>query len=87
MPIMGRPTTWLISTSYVERQNLTVRMQLRRFTRLTRAFSKKLANLKAALSLYFAWYNFCGIHSALGVAPAMAAGITSDIWAIEKITA
>jgi hypothetical protein len=65
---------------YVEWQNLTIRMQLRRFTRLTNAFSKKVENLKAALSLHLAWYNFCRIHSTLRVTPAMASGIANEAW-------
>lgn len=59
---------------------MTVRMQLRRFTRLTNGFSKKLENLKAACALHFAWYNFCQVHSTLRVTPAMAAGITDEVW-------
>jgi len=79
--------TWMGTAyaSHVERQNLTVRMQLRRFTRLANAFSKKLDNLKAALALYFAWYNFCRIHSTLRVNPAMADGIADHIFSIEEI--
>src|ERR1035441_10700619 len=65
-----------MSTSFVERQNLTMRMAIRRMTRLTNAFSKKLDNLKAACALHFAYYNFCRIHSSLRVTPAMEAGIT-----------
>ena len=60
-------------------------MQLRRFTRLTNAFSKKLENLKAALSLHFAWYNFCRVHSSLRVTPAMEAGIADHVWSIEEL--
>jgi hypothetical protein len=60
-------------------------MQLRRFTRLTNAFSKKLENMKAALSLHFGWYNFCRVHSTLRVTPAMAAGITNSVWALENL--
>lgn len=63
--IKGNPKPRLISTFQIERQNLTIRMQLRRLTRLTNAFSKKLANMKAALALHFAWYNFCPVHSSL----------------------
>ncbi|HKF52552.1 MAG TPA: IS1 family transposase [Candidatus Acidoferrales bacterium] len=85
VPVMGNPKPQYISTSHIERQNLTVRMQLRRFTRLTNAFSKKLENLKAALALYFAWYNFCRIHSTLRVTPAMAAGISSHVWSLGEI--
>ena len=64
---------------------LTVRMSLRRFTRLTNAFSKKLENLKAALGLHFCWYNFCRIHQTLRVTPAMEAGIAGHIWTLEEL--
>lgn len=84
-PVSGNPQLRYISTSYVERRNLTIRMQLRRFTRLTNAFSKKLSNVKAALSLHFAWYNLCGIHSTLRVTPAMAAGISTEVWSLERL--
>ena len=87
IPVMGSPKPQRISTSHVERQNLTVRMQLRRFTRLTNAFSKKLENMKAALAIHFAHYNFCRIHQTLRVTPAMAAGITEEIWGIGKLLA
>lgn len=83
--IAGRPEPSKICTSYVERNNLTIRMQLRRFTRLTNRFSKKLENLKAALALHFAWYNFCRIHSSLRVTPAMAAGITDRVWEVREL--
>ncbi len=83
--IMGSPDRRSISTSYIERQNLTIRMQMRRFTRLTNAFSKKLDNLKAALALHFAWYNFGRIHQSLKVTPAMEAGITEHLWEWEEI--
>jgi hypothetical protein len=69
-----------IYTSYVKRQNLTMRMAMRRFTRLTNAFSKKLANLKAALALHFAHYNFLRVHGTLRVTPAMEAGMTDHVW-------
>jgi IS1 family transposase len=85
VPVMGDPKPSRISTSHVERQNLTVRMQMRRFTRLTNAFSKKLENMKAALALYFAWYNFCRVHASLRVTPAMAAGLTDDVWSLDKL--
>jgi len=85
IPISGNPKSHLISTSHIERQNLTIRMQLRRFTRLTNAFSKKLENLKAALALHFCWYNFCRVHSSLRITPAMAAGIAEGIWSIESL--
>ena len=71
--------------AYVERQNLTMRMQMRRFTRLTNGFSKKLENLKAAIALHFAHYNFCRVHSSLRVTPAMAAGVTERIWELREL--
>jgi len=83
--IMGNPDVRKISTSHIERQNLTMRMQMRRFTRLTNAFSKKLENLKASVALHFAHYNFCRIHQTLRVTPAMKAGITDHIWDIKEI--
>jgi len=79
-PIMGEPDWEKISTSYIERQNLTMRMQMRRLTRLTNGFSKKLTNLKAAVALHFAHYNFLRVHRTLKTTPAMAAGITNHIW-------
>lgn len=85
IPITGNPNPRLISTSHIERQNLTMRMQLRRFTRLTNAFSKKLVNLKAALALHFAHYNFCRVHSSLRVTPAMAAGVEERVWELEEL--
>lgn len=85
IPVTGNPKRELISTSHIERQNLTIRMQLRRFTRLTNAFSKKLSHLKAACALHFAWYNFCRIHSTLRITPAMAAGIESGVWNVDKL--
>lgn len=83
--ITGNPNPKKISTSYVERQNLTMRMQMRRFTRLTNAFSKKLKNLRAAIALHFAHYNFCRIHSSLRVTPAMEAGISNHVWDMKEI--
>ena len=71
----------------MERQNLNVRMQNRRYTRLTNAFSKKLANLKAAVALYLAWYNFVRVHSTLRVTPAVEAGITDWMWTIADLLA
>ena len=85
IPIIGSPKSQRISTSHVERQNLTVRMQLRRFTRLTNAFSKKLENMKAALALHFAHYNFCRIHQTLRVTPEMAAGISDKVWGLSEL--
>jgi IS1 family transposase len=83
--ISGNPSLGKISTSLIERQNLTMRMSMRRFTRLTNAFSKKLENLKAAVSLHFAHYNFVRIHGSLRTTPAMAAGLTNRIWSIEEL--
>ena len=85
MPVSGNPDPHRISTSHIERQNLSLRMSCRRLTRLTTAFSKKLDNLKAALALHFAWYNFGRIHQTLRVTPAMEAGITDHIWTWEEI--
>jgi IS1 family transposase len=83
--ISGRPERESISTSYVERQNLTMRMQMRRFTRLTNAHSKKIENTAYALSLHFVHYNFARVHQTLRVTPAMEAGIADHIWSIEEI--
>lgn len=83
--VEGNPDMSKVSTSHVERQNLTMRMSMRRFTRLTNAFSKKLDNHLHALALYFAFYNFCRIHKSLRVTPAMAAGVTDTVWSLEDI--
>jgi IS1 family transposase len=83
--VTGDPDPKHISTSYVERQNLSMRMSMRRFTRLTNGFSKKLENHMAAVALYFMWYNFGRIHQTLRVTPAMQAGITDHVWSIEEI--
>jgi IS1 family transposase len=83
--ITGNPDFNKICTSFVERQNLTVKMQMRRFTRLTNAFSKKLENLKAAVALHFAHYNFCRIHQTLRMTPAMKAGITDRLWELREL--
>ena len=80
IPITGQPDVKHISTSYIERQNLTMRMQMRRFTRLTNAFSKKLVYLEAAVALHFFHYNFMRVHQTLRVTPAMEAGITKHVW-------
>lgn len=85
--VSGNPKLHLISTSYGERQNLTIRMQLRRFTRLTNAFSKGLFHLRAALALHFAHYNFCRIHQTLRVTPATEAAITDHAWRVHEIVA
>ena len=74
-----------VSTSYVERQNLTMRMSMRRFTRLTNAFSKKVENHAAAFALHFIHYNFARIHKTLRITPAMAAGISDHVWSYEEI--
>jgi len=74
-----------ISTSYVERQNLTMRMGMRRFTRLTNAFSKKVEYLMHAVSLHFMYYNFARVHRSLGTTPAKAAGVSDHVWSIEEI--
>ncbi len=74
-----------ISTSYVERQNLTMRMSMRRFTRLTNAFSKKAENLNRALALHFVYYNFCRKHSSIKTTPAIAAGLTKRLWTIHDV--
>lgn len=83
--IEGYPDKKLVSTSYVERQNLTMRMSMRRFTRLTNGFSKKLENHMHAISLHFMYYNFCRIHQTLKVTPAMEAGISDHVWSLEEI--
>lgn len=83
--IVGYPAPEHISTSYIERQNLTVRMSLRRFTRLTNAFSKKIENHAAALAIFYMHYNFVRIHQTLRVTPAMAAGVTNRLWEIEDL--
>jgi len=89
--IQGNPDPAKISTSLEERQNLTMRMGMRRFTRLTNGFSKKIENLEHAVALHFMYYNFARPHKTLtpkallGITPAMAAGITNHIWTIEEI--
>ena len=85
--IEGDPDPKHVSTSYVERQNLTMRMAMRRFTRLTNAYSKKLANHEHALSLYFVHYNWIRIHKSLKVTPAMEAGLTDRLWSWEDFIA
>jgi transposase-like protein/IS1 family transposase len=87
VPISGGPEREKISTSHVERFNLTLRMTIRRMTRLTNAFSKKLENHRAAVSLGIAYYNFCRIHQSLRVTPAMEAGITDRVWTIAELIA
>jgi hypothetical protein len=84
-PIFGAPVAELVSTSYVERQNLTVRMGVRRYTRLTNAFSKKIENHVAATALHFAHYNFVRRHQTLRVTPAMAAGVSATLWDVDDL--
>ncbi|MDX2151914.1 MAG: DDE-type integrase/transposase/recombinase [Bryobacteraceae bacterium] len=83
--IAGQPDVKYVSTSYVERQNLTMRMHMRRFTRLTNGFSKKIENHIAAISLHFMYYNFVRIHQSLRITPAMAAGVARKVWEIGDI--
>jgi hypothetical protein len=83
--ITGQPDFKHISTSYVERQNLTMRMSMRRFTRLTNGFSKKVENHEAAIALHYMFYNFCRIHQTLRCTPAMAAGVDNHVWEISEI--
>jgi IS1 family transposase len=83
--VSGDPDPKHVSTSYVERQNLSMRMSIRRFTRLTNAFSKKLENHAAAVAIWFMYYNFCRIHQTLRVTPAMEAGLSDHAWSIEEL--
>lgn len=85
--VTGDPDINHVSTSYVERQNLTMRMSMRRFTRLTNGFSKKLQNHECAIALHFMYYNFGRIHKSLRVTPAMEAGIADHVWSLEEIAA
>lgn len=85
IPIVGDPDLDRVSTSYVERQNLTMRMSMRRLTRLTNAFSKKWENMEKALALHFAFYNFCRVHQSLRVTPAMEAKLTDHVWDLEEL--
>lgn len=84
-PITGDPIPSMICTSHVERSNLSMRTFMRRLTRLCLGFSKKLENLKHAVALYFAWYNFCRVHGSLRVTPAMEANVTDHIWTINEL--
>jgi IS1 family transposase len=83
--VTGNPDPRHINTSYVERQNLTLRMGMRRFTRLTNAFSKKVENHMAAVALHFVYYNFCRVHQTLKTTPAMASGLADHVWTIEEL--
>src|ERR1035437_3805876 len=82
---IGDPDEKHVSTSYIERQNLTMRMGMRRFTRLTNAFSKKLENHIAAIAIHYMYYNYCRIHQTLRVTPAMEIGISNHVWSIEEV--
>jgi hypothetical protein len=83
--VSGNPNPKHVSTSFVERQNLSMRMSIRRFTRLTNAFSKKIENHAAAVALWFMYYNFCRVHQTLRVTPAMEAGISDHIWTSDEL--
>jgi hypothetical protein len=83
--VCGAPDDKHVSTSFVERQNLTMRMSMRRFTRLTNAFSKKVDNHGHAVALHFMYYNFGRVHKTLRVTPAMQAGVSDHIWSLEEI--
>jgi IS1 family transposase len=83
--VSGNPDPKHVSTSYVERQNLSMRMSIRRFTRLTNAFSKKVENHAAAVALWFAYYNFCRVHQTLRVTPAMEAGLSDHVWTLTEL--
>ncbi len=83
--LSGSPDPQHISTSYVERQNLSMRMSIRRFTRLTNAFSKKLENHCHMVAIYFAYYNFCRVHQTLRVTPAMEAGLADHVWSVSEL--
>jgi len=83
--VTGNPDRKHISTSYVERQNLSMRMYMRRFTRLTNAFSKKVENHEHALALYFMYYNFCRVHQTLRVTPVMEAGVSDHVWELREV--
>jgi IS1 family transposase len=84
-PVSGDPDPRHISTSYVERQNLTMRMSMRRFTRLTNAFSKKIENHIASIALHYMHYNFCRVHQTLKTTPAVATGIASHVWSVKDL--
>jgi IS1 family transposase len=85
LPVMGNPDVELISTSYVEKQNHTLRMHCRRLSRLTNAFSKKIENFRAAVALHYGYYNFCKIHKTIRCTPAMEAGVTTSPWTVREL--
>jgi hypothetical protein len=83
--VSGDPDPKHVSTSFVERQNLTMRMQMRRFTRLTNGFSKKADNHRHSVALHYMYYNFCRVHQTLRVTPAMEAGLSDHVWSLEEL--
>ena len=83
--MLGNPDMEKVCTSHAERQNLNIRMHVRRMTRLTNAFSKKWENHDAILSIFFVWYNFCRNHMTPKTTPAVAAGLTDEIWSVERM--
>ncbi len=83
--VIGEPDYRHVSTSFVERQNITMRMHMRRFTRLTNAFSKKVENHAHSVALHFMYYNYCRVHKSLRVTPAMEAGLTDHVWSMEEL--
>jgi hypothetical protein len=83
--VSGQPDLQMACTSHVERQNLTIRMSLRRYTRLTNGFSRKLANHRAALGLYFAFYNWCRKHKTIKTTPAVASKLTDHVWTVKEL--
>jgi IS1 family transposase len=85
VPVQGAPVVDLISTSYVEKQNHTLRMHCRRLSRLTNAFSKKFENFRAAVALHYAYYNFVKVHRAIRCTPAMEAGVTNSVWSVRDL--
>ncbi len=85
MPVCGNPDVDLISTSFIEKQNHTLRMHCRRLSRLTNAFSKKIENFRAAVALHYAYYNFVKIHKTIRCTPAMEAGVTTSPWTVRQL--
>jgi len=83
--MIGNPDEKHVSTSYVERANLSMRMSMRRFTRLTNAFSKKIENHAASVAIYFTWYNFGRVHQTLKTTPAIKAGVASHVWSVDEM--
>ena len=83
--VSGNPDPKHVSTSFLEWQNLSMRMSIRRFTRLTNTFSKKIENHAAAVALWFTYYNFCRVHSSLRVTPPMESGISDHVWSVEEL--